>query len=181
MTKREYDKLKRQWRKQHGRNRRSLHFRRYLQRRQADENAPRCPYGCCTVRGTAHVFREHYPEWLRDELVDCERTAKYERDQSDRAWAGSKVARRYRRLLKRWWALDCQQYTQAIAHWSRLPERYITALGPPAQRSDVPSTYSVTWCRQVAKLYPVQWARIRQDDPFFTTAKGLDTLARARL
>lgn len=106
------------WRRQ--REKRAARLRERLDRHSA---AVRC--FCCSrtfdgecsdAARTAHEYQEHRGAWLRRELLQVEREAKWGRfEVSDcRSWAFHPLARRYRRLMRQYWALDRAEFTESL-------------------------------------------------------------------
>lgn len=107
---------------------------------------------------------------MRRALLQIERDAKWQKFTTDdcRSWAFHPLARRYRRLMRRWWLLDKAEYSAAM-NWSPgegLPKGGpLTRLGEPsAGASGVSWTwYTQPWLKAVEKHWPEKWPAVQAE------------------
>lgn len=149
------------WQRTYGHKRPASRWARQADRRawkaQRRETTP-CSY--CSARfdaygaRQAHEYAEHRAKFLFAEIRQCELSAKYlaPADAVDpRYWAFHQTARRYRRLLRAWWALDTAEYS--TVHSRELAGRPLltsTSPGRPWQMV-LPLQGSGAWYKAVTR------------------------------
>jgi hypothetical protein len=101
-------------------------------------------------RQTRTDWTDRRAEMILKEIRDCERTAKYEKDQTDRAWKYGKTARRYRRLLRVWWSIGAP--ASAALQAEQEPSTAMDLfMGSPFREARLAPTATAIWATAYTK------------------------------